>query len=114
MTDAQLLPAGFEVLEPFLDRWSIAGTASRAAARTNSTPEDREAFFLAASPLLDQMLSHLDGYSLDALPPAEERLMNLALTLGHVAIAVEIQGPDEPKLAPWRERMVINRAPAGV
>jgi hypothetical protein len=27
-------------------------------------------------------------------------------------MAVEIQGPDEVKSAPWRERMRITRAPA--
>jgi hypothetical protein len=34
------------------------------------------------------------------------------LALAHVALAVEIQGPDEVKSAPWRDRMRITRSTA--
>ena len=42
----------------------------------------------------------------------EERLMNLLLSLCHVAQAVEIQGDDEPKHALGRQHMKITRASA--
>jgi hypothetical protein len=53
----------------------------------------------------DSALAYLDARPLDGLAPGERRLMNLLLSLAHVALAVEIQGPDEIPSAPWRERM---------
>ncbi len=104
------LPAGFEVLEPFVAVWALATTAERAARRSESSPEDRQAFFAAASPLLDSALALLDGKPLAALAPDERRLMDLMLSLAHVALAVEIQGPDETRSAPWRDRLRITRS----
>lgn len=112
MSALPLLPTQFAALEPFLERWDIAKTAERAARRTASSAEERSAFFAAASPLIDTALDHLDTHPLNALPPAEQRLMNLMLSLAHVALAVEIQGPDEIKSAPWRDRMRFVRSTA--
>ena len=111
---SETLPEGFAVLEPFVARWAIPGTSERAALRGASSPEEREAFFAAAAPLLDRALDHLDARPLGQLSSADELLMNLMLALAHVAMAVEIQGPDEVKSAPWRERMRITRSPADV
>jgi len=107
-----VLPEGFAALEGFVDRWALDGTAERAARRSLSTAEERATFFGAASPLLDAALEHLDTRALRAFSPAEQRLMNLMLSLAHVALAVEIQGPDETKSAPWRDRMRITRSTA--
>lgn len=112
MSAAISLPADFAGLEPFAERWALPTTAERAALRTASTPEDREAFFAAAAPLLDPALDHLDGVALDAFSAEERRLMDLMLSLAHVALAVEIQGPDETRSAPWRDRMRIDRSTA--
>lgn len=112
MTAAAVLPTAFSALEPFVENWALDGTAQRAAQRSTSSPQQRETFFAAASPLLDAALDHLDRHPLNALEPTEQRLMNLMLSLAHVALAVEIQGPDELKSAPWRDRMRINRSAA--
>jgi hypothetical protein len=112
MTAATLLPADFATLEPFVERWALPTTAERAARRSGSTSEEREAFFAAGSPLLDAALDHLDGLPLGAFPVQEQRLMDLMLSLAHVALAVEIQGPDETRSAPWRDRMRIGRSAA--
>lgn len=112
MTGASSLPADFAVLEPFVERWALPTTAERAARRTASTPEERESFFAAAAPLLEGALDHLDGRPLDAFSAGEQRLMGLMLSLAHVALAMEIQGPDETKSAPWRDRMRIVRSTA--
>jgi hypothetical protein len=106
------LPTSFVALEPFVARWAIASTAERCAARSNSTSDEREAFFVAAGPMLDAALDHLDHQPLEALSPEDQRLMDLMLSLAHVALAVEIQGPDEEKSAPWRDRMRIDRSTA--
>jgi hypothetical protein len=112
MSEATSLPGGFAELEPFVGRWAVPGTAARAALRTGSTAEEREAFFAVASPLMGSALDYLDARPLDAFTPADQRLMDLMLSLAHVALAVEIQGPDEAKSAPWRDRMRISRSTA--
>ena len=76
-----LLPTGFEALAPFADRWAIDGSITRAARRGAADPADRAAFFAAAAPLLDVALAHLDRYPIDALQLAEQRLMDMMLTL---------------------------------
>lgn len=112
MKETATLPAGFAALEPFVARWALGTTAERAALRSASTPEERDAFFTAASPLLDTALGHLDARPLGEFSPDDQRLMDLMLSLAHVALAVEIQGPDEAKSAPWRDRMRIHRSTA--
>jgi hypothetical protein len=107
-----LLPAGFGDLEPFVSRWAVDGTARRAALRSASTVAEREAFFAAAGPRLDDALASLDAKAFAAYSPADQRLMDLMLSLAHVALAVEIQGPDEVRSAPWRDRMRIDRSTA--
>ena len=106
------LPAGYESLEPFADRFAVSGTAARAALRGDTTPEERAAFHAAASGLVGQALDQLDKKPLGALDAAEKRLLDLCLTFAHIALAVEIQGPDEPRHAGYRKHMVITRSTA--
>ena len=109
---AQSLPAGFESLEPFAERFAVAGTANRAQLRSDTSPEERQAFYDAARDLVAPALDVLDGKSLAALDDSEQRLMNMALAFAHIAIAIEIQGPDEAKHAQLREHMKIVRSTA--
>jgi hypothetical protein len=109
---ASLLPAGFESLEPFVGRFAIAGTANRAALRSNSTPEERAAFHAAAKDLIGPALDLLDTKPLDGFTEAEQRLLDLCLSFAHIALAVEVQGPDEARHATLREYMRITRSPA--
>lgn len=106
------LPAGFEALEPFVARFAIAGTANRAALRGDSTPEERAAFHAAAKDLIAPALDYLDTKPLAALDDSERRLLDLALSFSHIALAVEIQGPDEAQHAELRKYMRITRSPA--
>lgn len=109
---AQLLPAGFEALEPFADRFAVAGTAARAQRRTHSAAAERTAFFAAARDLIGPALDQLDAKPLGQLDDAERRLLDMALTFAHVALAVEVHGADEPRHAAMRECMRITRSPA--
>ena len=109
---ANLLPAGFEALEPFVERFALSGTAARAARRGDSTPEERAAFHAAAQPLVGPALDMLDAKPVDSLDEAEQRLLNLVLCYAHVALAVEVQGPDEDRHTGMREYMRITRSPA--
>jgi hypothetical protein len=106
------LPAGFDVLDPFIEQWAIEGTANRARLRTTSSDAERRAFYAAGHPLLAKALDHLDTKPLVAFDDADQRLMNLILSLAHVSFAVEIQADAETRHAPLRELMVITRAPA--
>lgn len=106
------LPAGFESLEPFVLRFALTGTANRAALRGDTTPEERQSFYDAASDLIDPALGLLDRKPLSALDEAEQRLMNLALSFAHIALAVEIQGADEARHTGLRNHMHITRSTA--
>lgn len=109
---ATILPAGFETLEPFAQRFAVSGTANRAALRSATSPEEREAFYAAARELVAPALDYLDTKALASLDAAEQRLMDLTLSFAHVAIAVEVQGPDEQKHAKLRAHMKIVRSTA--
>lgn len=106
------LPAGFESLEPFADRFAIEGTANRAQLRGDSSREEREAFYAAAKDLIGPALDLLDQKKFADFDAKEQRLMNLALSFAHIALAVEIQGPDEEKHAKLRAHMKIVRSTA--
>jgi hypothetical protein len=110
MTD--LLPAGYEALEPFVTQWAIAGTANRDRARGASSEEERLAFFEAAKTFVPQALERLDAKPLKELDAREKRLMDLLLSFAHVAMAVEMLGKAEPRHAQFRQEMRITRSPA--
>lgn len=107
-----LLPEGFAALAPFVDDWAIEGSAARMQQRLDSTAQQREAFFNAGKDLVPAALELLDGKPVRDFDPAEQRLMNLVLSLAHVAQAVEIQGDDEPFHARYARYITITRASA--
>jgi hypothetical protein len=110
---ATLLPAGFETLEPFVARFAVAGTAERAQLRSDASRDERSAFHAAARDLVAPALDLLDKKPLDQLDEAEQRLLRLALSFSHIALAEEIQGADEERHAELRAYMHITRSPAG-
>ena len=107
------LPEGFAALEPFVEEWAIAGSAARAAKRDETGAAEQQRFYDAARPLLDPALAHLDETPLDRLDDKQRRLLDLMMTFGHVAIAVEVQRDFEPKHRIMRRYMRITRTPAG-
>lgn len=108
----QTLPAGFAALEPFAARFAVPGTANRAALRGEADAAEREAYYAAAKDLIAPALDLLDSKPLDALSAEEQRLMDMVLAFAHIALAVEIQGPDEDKHAQLRQFMRITHSPA--
>ncbi len=107
-----LLPDSHASLEPFAAAWALPTTAERATRRGSSTPEERQAFYDAVSPVAAQILDELDQWSLSELDDKQKRLLDLVLCFGHVALAIEIQGPDEAQHTQWRNRMIVTRSPA--
>ena len=106
------LPPGFAPLEPFAARFAIAGTANRAQLRSDATPEERQAFYHAAKDLIAPALDMLDTRNLSEFTEQEQRLMNLTLSFAHIALAIEVQGPDEARHARLRAHMKIVRSTA--
>ena len=113
MSTRTLLPEGFAALEPFVVQWALPGSAARAALRGSSTPQDRAAFYEVASGELVRALDYLDAKGLSGLDDADQRLLDLMLSLGHVALAVEQQKDAEGQHARYRAHMHITRTPAG-
>jgi hypothetical protein len=109
---SDFLPEGFEALAPFAARFSIASTAGRAARRGDSTPEERQAFYNAAKDLFRPALDHLDTLPLGRLDQAHKRLLDMILAYAHIALAIEVQGPDEARHASLRNNMKLTRSPA--
>jgi hypothetical protein len=107
-----LLPSEFEALEPFVEMWAVIGAANRLQRRRVASESERVAFFNAAKDLVPSALEYLDRKPLCQLNEQETRLMNLMLSLCHVALAVEIQGDDEGRHALGRQYMKITRASA--
>ena len=100
---------GFEDLEPFVAGWAIDNLAGRAQRRFDSTREEREALFAATKDRLSAALDLLDRKPLTEHDACERRLMNLMLSVAHVATAEEVQGPDEEKHRFKSRHMVITR-----
>lgn len=106
------LPAGFAALEPFVCSWAVEGANNRLLARLNSCESDRSNFFEAAKALLAPGLEYLDTKPFADFNDQDKRLMNLLLSLAHVALAVETQGSDEPMHAAGARYITITRAPS--
>ena len=106
------LPAGFETLEFFVDRWSVSGSANRDRRRGESTEDERVAFFEAMKGLVPAALALLDAKPLGNHDEKEQRLMNLLLSFAHVTMAVEMLGKAEARHAEARKVMRITRSPA--
>jgi hypothetical protein len=106
------LPPGFEALEPFVERWAVAGASRRAELRRASSPEEREAFYAATKALATAALATLDAKPFDRFDEKEQQLMNLMLAFAHVAVAVEVQRDQESGHAEASRHMKITRASA--
>lgn len=75
---------------------------------------EREAFYAAARELLKPALAYLDSEPLPDHDARDRTLMQLVLSLAHVALAVETQQQDEPRHMVHRRELRITRTPADV
>jgi hypothetical protein len=105
------LPQQFAELQPFVERWAVAGIGNRAASRDESSEEDRLAFYSAAKELILPVLDYLDAKPIDQLDPAETALLHMTLAYVHVSLAVELQQDAEPVHTVMRQHMRITHEP---
>lgn len=108
------LPEGFTDLSEFADSWAASDAAARDALRAERTTAERQAFYDAFAPRLEEVLDRLDQTPLARHTEQEKTLMQMALTHAHIAQSIEVQGPDEARHALSRKTLPITRAPADI
>lgn len=106
------LPQGFEQLQRFVGFWGADTLAGRDGARLASTAEQRRDFYDIAGTFAPSALDSLQGKAPSDFTEGERKLMNLLLSLTHVALAVELQGEEEPVHAFGARMMPITRGHA--
>ena len=111
MGDARKLPAGFDDLEPFVERWGLKGTQERHVRRETASMEDIRGFYDAMVARAPDAIAFLEGKPFDGLAEDERRLMDLLLALGHVAVAVEVHGQPRAPHTPYPHRVRLSNPP---
>ncbi len=91
------LPEGFADLEAFASIWALATEEERVQKRYASSMPEIQAFYDAMLPRVEGAIEHLNRFSLEALPEAEQQLLYLCFSLTEASIAVEVfQEPQVP------------------
>jgi len=86
------LPTAFADLQAFADRYALDTERERHAERLKGPFADLKTLYDAVLPRLDAIHVHLKQHPWPNLPPAEQALLNLALALMEVSLAVESHG----------------------
>ena len=107
MSAGAALPAGFEVLAPWVAAgWAAPSTQERAWHRYRAPRAQAEAFYAAMLPMMEGAIAHLNGFDLGALPEAERTLLALAESFMEAAVPVERLRRPNPQMFAV-ERMVF-------
>lgn len=109
------LPAGFEELEPFVDKWAVDDIPTRIAVRSTSSMEDIRTFYDAIVPRTVEAMALIDRHGLSDLPDDVARLCKLVLALASAATAIEIHGQPTAPGSPYPNgiKMVRGTPPFG-
>ena len=70
------------------------------------------AFYDVILPLAPAAMNYLEGFALDAMPPAEARLFELVLALAHVSMATELHGAPRAPHTPYPHGVKLMHDPA--
>src|SRR3546814_2491092 len=93
-----MLPEGFEALEPFQAYWGVPDTQTRRERREASTMAEITAFYDVILPLAPPVMNYLQGFALYAMPPSEVRLFALVLALAYVSMGTVLHcSPRHPR-----------------
>ena len=96
-------PNQFADLEPFAG-WALEHERERYAKRLASSMDELQAFYDAAFPCLEDAMTYLDQYELNALPDDAKRLLWLCYSLVNVSFPVEV----------WRQPYVPDSGAASM
>lgn len=83
------LPEGFKQLEPFLAKWDLSRERERHTTRLTAPIEESQALYDALLPQIEPIADYLADFDVNALPPSEQSLLNLALSFMEVSLTVE-------------------------
>jgi len=108
-TNERVLPAGFEELLPYVDKWGQDTTNERIKARSESSMEEILAFYNTMVARADEAMSYIDKYPIDDLPEDVGRLSKLVLALAQAAMAVEVHGQPRGPGSPWPNKISLAR-----
>ncbi len=100
-TEGGVLPEAFKDLEPFA-HWAIPTEPGRMAARETGTLEELQVFYDAMMQRFPAIVEYLNRFPLDRMPEPAERLLQMALSLNEVSLAVERYR--QPRIVNGRER----------
>jgi hypothetical protein len=96
-----VLPESFKDLEPFA-HWALESEPERMAARETGTIEELRVFYDAMMRRFPAIVEYLNQFPLDRMPEPAARLLNMALSLNEVSLAVERYR--QPRVINGRER----------
>lgn len=97
------LPAAFADLQGLADRFALPTERARHSARLTAEYADLKAVYDTLLPRMPDIHAHLSAQPWPNLPAAEQQLLNLALFLMEVALAVESHGQSTvPHGFDWR------------
>ncbi|WP_329351964.1 hypothetical protein OG226_41615 [Streptomyces sp. NBC_01261] len=84
------LPEEFADLERFLGRWRLRDSQERMAAMAAADIDELRELCAAVLPRIEAVVSHLNAFPLDNMPPREQALYELALTFAEVTHPVDL------------------------
>lgn len=106
---ADLLPPGFEALEPFVPIWALDDFQARFLARYDSDMAEIRPFYDAMTPLADAALEELGRQDLANLSERHAVLFKMLMSLVHVAVPVERYGQPRPKSVTWPAGLTVTQ-----
>src|SRR3546814_10027342 len=97
----------------FRSAWCRPDTHARFQARYEGDSADLRHFYDSLMPRVEEALAYLDDFPLEAMEEPERNLMNLLMSLSHVAYGLERHGaPRAPNAVyPSRIRLVRSVSP---
>jgi hypothetical protein len=100
-----VFPARFSTLDRFAS-WALPQEAERHKKKSAATMAEVREFYDAVLPLLPQVLEYLNEFDVSALPPREQRLLELCLAMVEAAMSIEMFNEVNPKYLMPLDRFV--------
>ena len=103
------LPAGFQPLEKYVQKWAGWTTQVRWNQRATASMAEIQGFYDVMLEHADAALAYLERKPIGALSPSEGRLMRLLLALANCSIAVELHKQPRAPHSPFPHGVTVVR-----